>query len=134
MPMKRHDTAPYLLFWPTSTLGGTNHFWKRIEVTHSNPEDDSLDDLFCSHDNALHTLLGNLNPCELGPAADAAYAHINGLVETVRDMTGCLPTAAHIRAYVGQSSDLANDTVASTVQHLISAMRFVPPRGRSDEA
>lgn len=97
-------------------------------MTYLNIEHDLLDDFFIGHDEDLHAVLADLDEGELGPAGDAGYAHINGLTETIRDATGLLPSAAHIRAYVAISSDLSNPTVAAAVEHLLVAMAIAPPR------
>lgn len=102
-------------------------------MTYLNLEHDLLDEFFIGHDEDLHAVLGDLDQSELGPASGAGYTHINGLAETIRDTTGSLPSAAHIRAYVAISSDLSNPTVASAVENLLVAMKLAPPSDQTEQ-
>lgn len=96
-------------------------------MTYSNIEQDTLDAFYKKRDEDLYTALAELNDNEIEPAADAAYAHVNALMETVRDVTGCFPKVTHVRAYLAACSDLSNPTVASAVENLLIAMAIVPP-------
>ena len=102
-------------------------------MVYKNIEADLIDISFSRFDEKLHLVLGEINARELRLAGDSAYTHLNGMIETVRDMTGSKPSASHIRDYVALWTDMTNPTVASALISLLTAMAMIPPKALNEE-
>ncbi|WP_152982882.1 hypothetical protein [Acidiphilium sp. JA12-A1] len=107
--------------------------WKHDSMIYKSLEDDLIDASFSQFDEKLHLVLGEIKAHELRRAGDSAYTHLNGMLETVRDMTGSKPSASHIRDYVAMWTDLTNPTVASALISLLTSMAMIPPKALNEE-